>query len=47
MSEQIVDFRKLSPPPAEAIAKRNEQVELLKQQLGHKYLLSKPMPRIQ
>ena len=47
MSEQLVDFRKLSPPPKEAVEKRNEQIALLKQQLGHKYLLDKPMPRVQ
>jgi hypothetical protein len=47
MFEKLIDFRKLSAPPAEAITKSNEQIELLKQQLGHKYLLSKPMPRIQ
>ena len=47
MSEQLVDFRNLTPPPQEAIQKRDEQIELLKQQLGHKYLLSKPLPRIQ
>lgn len=47
MSEQLVDFRNLTPPPKEAIQKRDEQIALLKQQLGHKYLLDKPLPRIQ
>jgi len=42
----INDFIKLSKPPAEAVAKREEAVKALIQQMGHKYRLSKPMPRI-
>jgi hypothetical protein len=40
------DLRKLSSPPADAMAKRDAKVAELKNQLGHKYLLSKPMPRV-
>lgn len=47
MFEKLIDFRKISPPPAEALTKRNQLVEELKRQLGHKYLLSKSMPRVQ
>jgi hypothetical protein len=47
MFEKLIDFRKISPPPAEAVTKRDQMIEELKRQLGHKYLLSKPMPRVQ
>jgi hypothetical protein len=40
MFTQLNDFRKLSPPPVEALIKRNEQVTELKKQLGNKYLLA-------
>jgi hypothetical protein len=43
----INDFMKLSKPPAEAIAKREEAVKQIIQQMGHKYRLARPMPRIQ
>ena len=46
MIMQLIDFRKLSSPAKDAVTKRDQQVELLKQQLGHKYLLSKSMPRV-
>lgn len=39
-------FIKLSKPPAEVIAKRDEAVKQIIKQMGHKYLLSRPMPRI-
>lgn len=42
----LKDFRFLSAPPAEAIANRATKVAELKQQLGHKYLLSKSLPRV-
>lgn len=47
MVDLLIDFRKLSPPPADIVAKRDAKIEELKQQLGQKYLLSKPMPRVQ
>ena len=47
MFEKLIDFRNITPPPKEEVAKRDEQIELLKQHLGQKYLLSKPLPRIQ
>ena len=43
----INNFIKLSPPPADAIAKREEQVKSIIQQMGHKYRLSRHMPKIQ
>jgi hypothetical protein len=46
MSEMLIDFRKLSAPSKDAIAKRNEKIEELKKQLGTKYLLARLMPRI-
>ena len=46
MYEIIKDFRMLSAPPAEAIAKREEQIKEMIEKLGHKYRLSKPMPKI-
>jgi hypothetical protein len=47
MFERLIDFRNIPAPPAEAVAKRNQIIEELKKQLGHKYLLSKPVPRVQ
>lgn len=47
MFEKLIDFRNISSPPADAFTKRDQQIEELKKQLGHKYLLSKPMPRVQ
>jgi hypothetical protein len=47
MFERLIDFRNIPPPPVEVIAKRDQMIEELKKQLGHKYLLSKPMPRVQ
>jgi hypothetical protein len=47
MVDLLIDFRKLSAPPADITAKRDAKIEELKQQLGHKYLLSKPVPRVQ
>jgi hypothetical protein len=47
MFERLIDFRNIPPPPVEAVAKRNQIIEELKKQLGHKYLLSKPVPRVQ
>jgi hypothetical protein len=47
MFEKLIDFRKISPPPADAVTRRDQMIEALKKQLGHKYLLSKPMPRVQ
>lgn len=47
MVDLLIDFRKLSPPPADVLAKRDQIIEELKKQLGHKYLLSKPVPRVQ
>ena len=47
MNEILKDFRHLSPPPKEAIDKRNELVKALVAQMGHKYRLATPMPRVQ
>lgn len=40
------DFMKLSKPSPEATAKREEAVKQIIQQMGHKYRLARPMPRI-
>ena len=42
----LKDFRFLSAPPADAIASRATKVVELKKQLGHKYILSKSLPRV-
>lgn len=47
MFEKLIDFRNIPAPPLAEMLKRDELIEQLKQQLGHKYLLSKPMPRVQ
>jgi hypothetical protein len=47
MFERLIDFRNIPSPPMEAITKRDQMIEELKKQLGHKYLLSKPVPRVQ
>jgi hypothetical protein len=47
MNEILKDFRHLSPPPKDAIDKRNELVKALVAQMGHKYRLATPMPRVQ
>jgi hypothetical protein len=47
MNEILKDFRHLSPPPKEALDKRNELVKALVAQMGHKYRLATPMPRVQ
>jgi hypothetical protein len=47
MTEKLIDFRNIPPPPLAEMLKRDELIEKLKQQLGHKYLLSKPIPRVQ
>ena len=46
MVSNLNDFRRLSPPPIESLVKRDEKIAELKKQLGHKYLLSKSMPRV-
>lgn len=46
MFEKLIDFRNIPLPSADVLAKRDEQIAELKKQLGHKYLLSKPMPKI-
>ena len=46
MFTQLNDFRRLSSPPAEVIAQRDAKIVELISQLGFKYLLSKPMPRV-
>ncbi len=43
----IIDFRKLSPPPKQALDERATKVEQIIQQMGDKYRLSTPMPRKQ
>ena len=43
---QLNDFRNLSAPPADALAKRDEAVRILINAMGHKYRLSRPMPKI-
>lgn len=40
------DFRLLSAPPADVLVRREEQIKSIIQQLGHKYRLSRPMPKI-
>lgn len=40
------NFYRLSAPPATAIKKRDKQVAEIVAKMGHKYALSKPMPRI-
>jgi hypothetical protein len=47
MFEKLIDFRCIPPPPTEAVIKRDELIEKLKQELGSKYLLSKPVTRLQ
>jgi hypothetical protein len=46
MYEMIVDFRNLSNPPKSEIEKHAQKVQEVIQQLGHKYRLARPMPRI-
>lgn len=46
MNLLLNDLRLLSAPPAEEIAKREEKVKEIIRQLGHKYILSRPMPKI-
>jgi hypothetical protein len=36
----------LTPPSQKEVEKRDAKIEQAKKQMGHKYLLSKPMPRI-
>lgn len=40
------DFRRLSPPPMQEIAKRDEQIRIIINAMGYKYRLSRPMPKI-
>jgi len=40
------NFYRLSAPPTVAVKKREKQVAAIVAQMGHKYVLSKPMPRI-
>ncbi|MEN9757104.1 MAG: hypothetical protein RL755_1291 [Pseudomonadota bacterium] len=40
------DFRHLSPPPAEKVAEMMEQIRIIKNAMGYKYRLSRPMPKI-
>jgi hypothetical protein len=47
MYQMLNDFRYLTPPPKEALDKRNELVKALVAQMGHKYRLATPMPRVQ
>lgn len=42
----IKDFRMLSAPPTDALVKREEEIKRIIEQLGHKYRLSRPMPKI-
>lgn len=43
----ITNFRYLSNPPQSELDKYNEKVQVLIKQLGDKYRLSEPMPKIQ
>jgi hypothetical protein len=36
----------LKPPSQKEVADRDAKIAQAKKQMGHKYLLSKPMPRI-
>ena len=36
----------LTPPSQKEVADRDAKIAIAKKQMGHKYLLSKPMPRI-
>lgn len=40
------NFYKLSAPPKDAMKKREKRVAEIVAQMGHKYALSKSMPRI-
>jgi len=40
------NFYRLSSPPSVAMKKRDRQVAAIVAQMGHKYVLSKPIPRI-
>jgi len=40
------NFYGMPPPPAEAITKREELVRDIIEKMGHKYRLSRPMPRV-
>ena len=46
MYEMIKDFKRLSPPPAEKVAEMMEQIRIIKNAMGYKYRLSRPMPKI-
>lgn len=43
----LIDFRKLSPPPQQALDEHATKVAKLIEQMGNKYILSTPMPRKQ
>jgi hypothetical protein len=47
MSEMIVDFRKLTPPPKQLLDERATKVAKLIEEMGYKYRLARPMPRTQ
>jgi hypothetical protein len=36
----------LTPPSQKEVADRDAKIAIAKKEMGHKYLLSKPMPRI-
>ena len=40
------DFRFLSPPPADKVAEMQEKFRILKNAMGYKYRLARPMPKI-
>jgi hypothetical protein len=46
-SNQALDLYYLSPPDPEAVARMRQRVEMLKQSMGEKYLLAKPLPRLE
>ena len=43
----IIDFRKLSPPPQQALDERAIKIAKLIKRMGDKYILSKPIQRKQ
>lgn len=43
----ITSLYKLSPPPAQLVNARNEKIKQVIEQMGDKYLLAKPVQRIQ
>jgi hypothetical protein len=47
MYEKLIDFRKLSPPPKQALDERATKVEQIIQQMGDKYRLHSTIQRKQ